>query len=341
MSAEPEGHATSLLVKAAVVVVGLLFAFTLLLSVLSFPAGIYAILFTQLSPGLGAGTLVIQSLLIGPLPVRIPTPLPVWGLFAAMMTIYAIFFVVAAASGPNPLAAFSAGFRRGLSSLMSNGLVVAVVSIGFLAFTATYVDTAVAAGGVPIGGPSGPALAIFLSVTTAPFVEEFGFRFLIVGLVALVLSLGMHWKSALKSLWRPAACYETDEIGSQKAAVVWAVVVLGAVAFGFAHIASGSGWELGKLPEATYGGLVLGYLYVKYGFHVAVLTHWGIDYLGSAFAFYGQGAYGIPWNADPGYIMQQVVTYNFLDGIGIVSFFLVVYLGVTRVIRGRAEATAL
>ena len=81
-------------------------------------------------------------------------------------------------------------------------------------------------------------------------------------------------------------------------------------------------------------------LYVKYGFHIAVLAHWGIDYFGSAFAFFGQAAYGIDWTSSTNeFVGQLVVDVDMILVFGLASFLLVVYLLVRRLAaRKRVEA---
>jgi hypothetical protein len=161
----------------------------------------------------------------------------------------------------------------------------------------------------------------------------------IVGLVAAVLALGSGPRDVLRSLWRPSASYERDSLRADKVLIISVAVATSSLAFGVLHVAPGSGWGIGKLPEATFGGAVLGYLYVKYGFHVAVLTHWGIDFLGSAFAFFGQGVYGVPWWSSPGFVLQRLVTDDLVGGIGLAAFLLVTYSGL-RLVRLSADGDA-
>jgi hypothetical protein len=98
------------------------------------------------------------------------------------------------------------------------------------------------------------------------------------------------------------------------------------IIFGAAHVLSG--WTAGKLVEASYGGLVLGYVYVKYGFHVAVMTHWGFDFVANAFAFFGQGVAGIAWNSPTSeYVLQAVMDYDLVFVFGLASFLVVAYAG--------------
>ncbi|HME18169.1 MAG TPA: CPBP family glutamic-type intramembrane protease, partial [Nitrososphaerales archaeon] len=225
--------------------------------------------------------------------------------------------------------------------LLSSDIVVAIVSIGFLTFTATAIDTVTQAAGVQIGELRGTDATIFISTTTSPLVEEFGFRMCIIGLVALALALGTGRRASLRALWRPASVYEGEAARPGRAYILLVALVASSGAFGLAHLTSGSGWDAGKLPEAVFGGLVLGYVYIRYGFHIAVLTHWGVDYLGTAYAFFGEGAHGIPWWSDPGYALQQIVTLDLVYGIGLFSFLLAAYLGVRRLggARGPGDAS--
>lgn len=232
-------------------------------------------------------------------------------------------------------------FTDGFGALFSNTLLATVAALGFLAFTILVIDTLETAGGVPVGGLSGDAMNLFLSLTIAPLREEFGFRVLIIGLIAAFASIGKPWRSALKAIWRPSVAYEDVQNNTVTKAALGFALAASALTFGLVHVTSNSGWEIGKLPEAAYAGVVLGYIYIRYGFHAAVLVHWGIDYLGSVFAFFGQGAYGIPWTSDTGYFLQQVVTVDMIGVLGVSSFLVVSYLGIRWVLKRREEAASL
>lgn len=195
--------------------------------------------------------------------------------------------------------------------------------------------------GAPIGNlpTGGNDLWAFLELTLAPLREEFGFRVLLIGVAAVLVTLPRPGSSVLKTLWRPSAAYEGVDNNTAILVVIWAAGAFSAGTFGACHVAcGGGGWEIGKLPEAVYGGVVLAYLYIRYGFHIAVLAHWGIDYLPSVFAFYGQGAYGIPWTSAPGYLLQQVVTADLFGVFGIACLLAVAYIGVVKLVNRRRES---
>jgi hypothetical protein len=329
LTEEPEGLLATWVSRVFVLAFAAFFALTLFLVVLSFPLGVYAALFTPISPGYVATSSVAFLIWLGPL--GLPAFLPVWVVFVTMSAVYLLLFVLATSRGPNPASVLLEGLRKGLSSLLSNDLVVIVVAIGFLAITGATIDALTSLFGVPIGAPTGPDLEVFAVATAAPFFEEVGFRVGIVGLVAFLVSVGKPKRALLEGLWRPASAYEGDEVRTGKTLAVWLAVAASSLVFGYAHVAPGSGWAIGKLPEAAYGGLVFGYVYTKYGLHASILTHWGVDYLANVFSFFGEGVYGISMNsAGPGYFLQQIVNLDLLEGIGLLSLVLVGYLGVKK-----------
>lgn len=316
-----------------VLVLALLFGSTALLVILSLPVGVYTVLFTTLAQGYGASTPVYTFVWAGPLPVTLPVAIPVGVLCVLELAIYAVLLAYTFAH-QSLLAAFSAGFNDGVSCLFSSDLVVVLTSVGFYIFSALIIDVFVTSSGAPIGGISeSNALFYFVIQTVSPLREEVGFRVGVIGVVAFLLALGTSRKGLLRALWRPSTVYESDLVRTGKMITVLAALVASSAIFGAWHVLSGSGWDIGKLPGATFGGLVLGYLYIKRGFHVAVLTHWGIDYVGTVFAFFGQGAYGIPWEQTPGFFLQQVVSVDMIEFLGLASFLLVIYVGVFKVRR--------
>ncbi len=331
---------------ASLIIVGLL-VFTILLAALSIPAGFYAEFSGKLSSQLGYASYAATYLWIGPLPTVLPFGVPLGGVFAVLSAAYVTMFVYAATQRTRPLDAIRISFRAGVGSLFESPLLLTMISIGFIVFTTSWVTLGTEAAGAPIGNPFSNVdpLFEFTSVTIAPLREEVGFRVLLVGVVALILSMGKPPRQALRALWRPSAAYEGLVVGGATAAIIWAAMIFSSITFGVCHVScvgGGGGWDWGKLPEAAYGGLVLGYLYVRFGLHVAVLAHWGTDYLVSAFAFFGQAAYGIKWDsATSEFFGQYIIDFDLLFLFGVVSFLLVAYVGLTRwaARRGKDEAS--
>ncbi len=302
--------------------------FSIALIALSFPAGVYAFFFTKLSANYTSASLGYPYLWIGPAFVEIPILMRIGIPFLAAISAYIALFAYTIVSGVNPVRAIRESFKKGFSSFFSSPFLVSVIAIGFLVFTASLVDTVVS-GSAP---PQDPLVELW-GLTYAPLVEEFGFRVLMIGLVAGIVSLDKGFRAFLHALWRPSSTFGSD--ASMKLGVA-ALVIVSSLTFGYTHVLAG--WTPGKFFEASYGGFVLAYLYVKYGFPMAVLGHWGIDYFGSVFSFYGQGAFGIPWNSlTQTYILQELVNIDLLTVLGLASFLVVLYLGVSRLVARPSE----
>ena len=80
-------------------------------------------------------------------------------------------------------------------------------------------------------------------------------------------------KYFFKSLWHPS---RTLSIYDSKKAVI--LIVLVGVIFGFAHIATGEPWSEGKFAQASASGIILGWLYFRFGLLSAIMVHWGTNY---------------------------------------------------------------
>ena len=50
------------------------------------------------------------------------------------------------------------------------------------------------------------------------------------------------------------------------------------VLFGFAHIAFVDSWSSGKFAQASVSGIILGWVYLRYGFVVSLMIHWATNY---------------------------------------------------------------
>ena len=331
--------APSLLGSALAAFFLVLLSLTALLVVLSFPVGVYTVFFTHLSSST-ASTLGQPFLWIGPIAVLLPFQVMYGEAFIAVIAVYVAMFVLTIFQGKSLPSAVASGLKKGYREFLSNRALLTLVAIGFLVFTAALLDEVVSASGAPIGNPFSGSndLQYFIELALAPLREEFGFRVLLIGVAAVLVTLSRPGTSVLKTLWRPSIAYEGVDNNTVILVVIWVAGAFSAGTFGACHLAcGGGGWDVGKLPEAVYGGIVLAYLYIRYGFHVAVLTHWGIDYLPSVFAFYGQGVYGIPWTSVPGYLLQQIVAADLFEVFGIACLLGVAYIGGVKLLNRRRE----
>jgi hypothetical protein len=121
----------------------------------------------------------------------------------------------------------------------------------------------------------------FFYVSLAPLLEEFVFRILLVGIPLFVLYSGRaSIRYFLKCLWTPTSLNILD---SKKA--IFIIIFVG-VAFGFAHIAFSDSWSDGKFAQATAGGVILGWVYLRYGIVASLLIHWATNYFIFAYAYF-------------------------------------------------------
>ena len=334
MEAKREGPSPG---KVALVVYASLLVFTIVLMILSIPAGLYAVYFTNISNASLSSATPIHSLgfFVGIYTFTVPVTTSIGTLFGVLTGIYAALLAFAGFQNRNTLSAIRSALSQGSSELFANSLLATVIALGALTLGIGLLEIIQNSAGIKTGSISGDTLLLFASITLAPLREELGFRVALVGVLALVLGFRQSVKTALKALWRPSVIL-TGEPGDLPNKVgLTIMVVISSILFGAAHLLSGAGWDLGKVSEASAAGVVLGYLYVRYGFHAAVLLHWGVNYFGSAFAFFGQGVWGVPWQSDFGNPLNVLVEVDLFLLIGVTSFFLVGYKILKRLTQAR------
>jgi len=121
----------------------------------------------------------------------------------------------------------------------------------------------------------------FFEVTVAPISEEIGFRVMLIGIpLFLIYSKKSSVYFFFKSLWRPADSLRLDK--SKKALTL---IILVGIFFGVAHVISGEPWSFGKLTQATASGIIIGWVYFRYGLIPAILIHWATNYFIFSYIF--------------------------------------------------------
>ena len=56
------------------------------------------------------------------------------------------------------------------------------------------------------------------------------------------------------------------------------MIVTVGIIFGAAHIFSDEAWSAGKLAQAIASGIIIGWVYFRYGLVPAILIHWATNY---------------------------------------------------------------
>ena len=64
-----------------------------------------------------------------------------------------------------------------------------------------------------------------------------------------------------------------------------AIIVLVGVFFGVAHIISGEPWSNGKFAQAAISGIIIGWVYYRYGLISAILINWATNYFIFSYVF--------------------------------------------------------
>lgn len=330
------------------------------LLVLSIPYGTYAVFFTHLSstysPSTRVGYLPIYVALVT---LEIPITPTFGALFVGLTAIYIACLVLAAVQGGGFVRALVTSGRDGIGAILRNPLSATVMILGATLLATVILDSIQTSAGVQTGGISGDPFLLLMDLTLSPLIEEVGYRFFLIGvpLFALVLLLRQSdGGTALRTLWRPSAAWDPPIPAVQSATgqgleerglgvspstlknFTYFLIAFSSILFGLAHYLSGAGWDIGKVSEAALDGVALGYLYVRYGLHASIIFHWGVDFASNAFAFYGQGVFGISWTSNSLYSLLP--TYDILVVVGLPGLLYIANLLLKRVISPKAGPTA-
>ena len=125
-------------------------------------------------------------------------------------------------------------------------------------------------------------LTLFLAITISPITEEIGFRVMLIG---IPLFLIFAHKSSIRfffgALWHP---YKNLHIMKHRRAI--GIIITVGIFFGLAHIITGEPWSEGKFAQAAISGIIIGWVYYRYGLISAILVHWSTNYFIYSYIFF-------------------------------------------------------
>ena len=262
--------------------------YTALLSVIfglllvSFPLGIFVVFESEIGGDINYEFPVTHlELFEGTDMYLAPIDVSVGDVFVVLWTFYAILFVIAVL-GPQ------VGFLKSLTPIISHGnyesksnyMLGITKWLSILILVSFLIATVQEEFGIETVPPFVENdLVQFFLVSLAPLIEEFGFRIILIGLPLFALySHKFSGKYFLKCLWNPSSLGIYD---FKKA--IFLIVFVG-IFFGFAHIAFVDSWTEGKFAQATISGIILGWVYIRYGFVASLLIHWATNFFVFAFA---------------------------------------------------------
>jgi membrane protease YdiL (CAAX protease family) len=179
-----------------------------------------------------------------------------------------------------------------IAEIDRNLLMITIAWFSIFILASKGIDTIQSAFGITMGSLEAEYdnyIRYFIDASIAPLKEEFVFRIILIGLPTYIL-LAKHDVSLTSVLWHP---YSKIDINKErmkgKRGGAAFIIAISAVLFALAHILFSSGWSYGKIPQAMLGGLILGWLYYRYGFPTAVILHWAINYMLLAYLLFNNG----------------------------------------------------
>ncbi len=146
-------------------------------------------------------------------------------------------------------------------------LIIVVISFTYLTY---FISIIISNSSSPFGNPTSgvPTNYLLLTLLHAPVWEEFVYRGLILGLPLYIISYAgkIPWYRAIVG----------GKFNINRTSVI--ILIISAFFFGSAHLIS---WEPAKFPSAFIAGIVLGYLFLRYGIYMSIAGHFVIDFMGS------------------------------------------------------------
>ena len=296
---------------------------------LSFPFGVFVVFDTDIGNDINFQYPLNHLELFKEIGYLIPSSVEIGDLFIVLWSTYAILFAIAMFGPDN-------GFLKTLSTYLgleklerkSNYMFTITKWFSILILLSIIIDFVQQWFGISTVPPSvNNDLTQFLYVSLSPIVEEFGFRLILIGLPLFVFySHKLSVSHFLKSLWNPN---ENLHIYDFKKSLL--LIVLVGVFFGLSHIMTGEPWSEGKFAQATVSGIILGWLYFRFGLIPAILVHWGTNYFIFSYAnFISQINQITIEDAFSQPMLNTMELLFFISGIFSVSILLINYFNSKR-----------
>ncbi|MDO8641231.1 MAG: CPBP family intramembrane metalloprotease, partial [Nitrosarchaeum sp.] len=243
---------------------------------LSFPFGVFVVFNTDIGDDINFQYPLNNLDIFKELGYLTPFDIEIGDVFIVLWSIYAILFTIAM-FGPDTgfLKALSANLSHEKLETKSNYMITITKWFSILILMSIIIDFIQQGFGIVTVPPSvDNNLAQFLYVSLSPIVEEIGFRVILIGLPLFVFySHKLSIKHFFKSIWNPNRNLHIYDFRK----TLFLIVLVG-IFFGLAHIMTGEPWSEGKFAQATVSGIILGWLYFRFGLITAILVHWGTNY---------------------------------------------------------------
>ena len=245
--------------------------------VISFPTGMYVVF----NSGIGDDItyeypMDSLSLFLAGIGFEAPINFELGDGFVVIWCTFLIIFTIAI-FGPknNFVSVLQSMITEGKYRIQDSYIVVAIKWFSILVIVSAGIMGVQELFGISVEQPEAANHLIqFFDISLAPIIEEIGFRVILIGIPLFVLySHGPSLKLLGKSLWWPWK--NLQNVSTKKALTI---IVLVGILFGAAHIFSDESWSSGKLAQAVASGIIIGWVYYRYGLAPALLVHWATNY---------------------------------------------------------------
>ena len=245
--------------------------------VLSFPTGAYLIFNSEIGDDITHEyPMDSLSLFLAGIGFEVPIAFELGDGFIVIWCTFLILFTIAIFGPQKKISAVLQSMISGDNYKIQDNYIVATIKwFSILVIVSAGIITVQEFVGISVEQPEAPNQLIqFFDISLAPIIEELGFRVVLIGLPLFMLySHKLSFKFFVKSLWWPWK--NLRNVNMKKAL---SVIVIVGILFGAAHIFSDDAWSTGKLAQAIASGIIIGWVYFRYGFVPAILIHWATNY---------------------------------------------------------------
>ncbi|MBC8250280.1 MAG: CPBP family intramembrane metalloprotease [Candidatus Nitrosopelagicus sp.] len=252
--------------------------------IVSFPLGAYAIFNSDIGDDIDYSfPLEKFDIFIAGINIQIPIEYEIGDVFVIFWSIFIILFVTTSLGPKKNFVKIISNILSGdKKSLADNYMLNIIKWFSILVLISAVITIIQDTFGIITEPPdTSNDLILFLQISVAPITEEIGFRLLLVGIpLFLLYSHKSSLKFFFKSLWNP---YSILHIHDNKKAITIIFVV--GIFFGVAHVISDEPWTTGKILQASIGGIILGWVYFRYGLAAAIILHWATNYFIYSYLF--------------------------------------------------------
>ena len=254
------------------------------LMIVSFPLGAYAIFNSEIGDDIDYNfPLEKFDMFLAGINLQFPLEYEIGDIFITIWSIFIILFVISFL-GPkkNFMKTISDILSNGKNSLSDNYMINIIKWFSILVLISAVITIIQESFGIVTEPPNtANDLILFLQISLAPITEEIGFRLILIGIpLFLIYSHKSSIKFFFKSLCNP---YSNLHVYEKRKAI--ALIIGVGIFFGIAHVLSGEPWTEGKILQASIGGIILGWVYFRYGLAAAIILHWATNYFIYSYLF--------------------------------------------------------